>query len=163
MVRQKINVTIDCPNSTKICLICWRCSYIYIVLFDNLSLKLLLLWVLSQTLSFFKKYFLTAFTNYSIFWKYTSSLCTFWKLNFFCHELLQKNWTKLTKLTLSILRRNPTLDKVREMPIVGGTGVFRYARDYALAKTFSFNQKTGDAVIEYNVSVLHFWGLPVLQ
>ena len=56
---------------------------------------------------------------------------------------------------LSILGRNPTLDKVREMPIVGGTGVFRYARGYALAKTFSFNQKTGDAVVEYNVSVLH--------
>nr|POF08614.1 dirigent protein 23 [Quercus suber] len=43
-----------------------------------------------------------------------------------------------------------------EMPIVGATGVFRYARGYALAKTFSFNQKTGDAVVEYNVSVLHF-------
>ncbi|KAM4082252.1 hypothetical protein ACJW30_11G157700 [Castanea mollissima] len=50
---------------------------------------------------------------------------------------------------LSILGRNPTLDKVREMPIVGGSGVFRYARGYALAKTFSFNQKTGDAVVKY--------------
>ncbi|XP_030962733.1 dirigent protein 22-like [Quercus lobata] len=57
---------------------------------------------------------------------------------------------------LSILGRNPTFDKVREMPIVGGTGVFRYAWGYDLAKTFSFNQKTGDAVVEYNVSVLHF-------
>nr|XP_023921791.1 dirigent protein 22-like [Quercus suber]POE98750.1 dirigent protein 21 [Quercus suber] len=57
---------------------------------------------------------------------------------------------------LSILGRNPILDRVREMPIVGGSGVFRYARGYALAKTVQFNQKTGNAVVEYNVSVLHF-------
>nr|POF08610.1 dirigent protein 22 [Quercus suber] len=57
---------------------------------------------------------------------------------------------------LSILGRNPFLNKVREMPIVGGSGVFRYARGYALAKTVSFTPKTGDAVVEYNVSVLHF-------
>ena len=26
--RQKVNVTtVDCPKSTKICLICWKCSY----------------------------------------------------------------------------------------------------------------------------------------
>ena len=57
---------------------------------------------------------------------------------------------------LSILGHNPILDKVREMPIVGGSGVFRYARGYALAKTVWLNQKTGNAVDEYNVSVLHF-------
>ncbi|KAG2671760.1 hypothetical protein I3843_13G009200 [Carya illinoinensis] len=57
---------------------------------------------------------------------------------------------------LSILGRNPVLDTVREMPIVGGSGVFRFARGYALAKTVSFGPKSGDAVVEYNVSVLHF-------
>ncbi|XP_059462592.1 dirigent protein 21-like [Corylus avellana] len=57
---------------------------------------------------------------------------------------------------LSILGRNPVLHSVREMPIVGGSGVFRLARGYALAKTVRFNPKTGDAVVEYNVSVLHF-------
>ena len=57
---------------------------------------------------------------------------------------------------LSILGHNPILDRVREMPIVGGSGVFRYARGYALAKTVWFNQKTGNVVVEYNVSVLHF-------
>ncbi|KAL6125262.1 hypothetical protein ACLB2K_073321 [Fragaria x ananassa] len=58
--------------------------------------------------------------------------------------------------TLSILGRNPFKKAMREMPIVGGSGVFRYARGYALARTFSFNPKTGDAVVQYNVSVLHY-------
>ncbi|KAB1227537.1 Dirigent protein 19 [Morella rubra] len=57
---------------------------------------------------------------------------------------------------LTILGRNPVLDMVREMPIVGGSGVFRFARGYALASTVSLSPKTGDAVVEYNVSVLHF-------
>ncbi|KAB2627454.1 dirigent protein 19-like [Pyrus ussuriensis x Pyrus communis] len=51
---------------------------------------------------------------------------------------------------------NPFMEAIREMPIVGGTGVFQYARGYALAKTFSMSMKTGDAVVEYNVSVLHY-------
>lgn len=36
--------------------------------------------------------------------------------------------------TLSILGRNEVKLPVREMPIVGGTGVFRFARGYALTK-----------------------------
>ncbi|KAJ9190598.1 hypothetical protein P3X46_001783 [Hevea brasiliensis] len=58
--------------------------------------------------------------------------------------------------TLSILGRNPVLNTVREMPIVGGSGLFRYARGYALARTVSADQKTGNAVVEYNISVVHF-------
>ncbi|CAN6561835.1 hypothetical protein C1H46_038915 [Malus baccata] len=58
--------------------------------------------------------------------------------------------------TVSILGRNPFMEAIREMPIVGGTRVFQYARGYALAKTFSMSMKTGDAVVEYNVSVLHY-------
>lgn len=46
---------------------------------------------------------------------------------------------------LSILGRNPFFQGTREMPIVGGTGVFRYARGYALVKTVSLCVKTGDA------------------
>ncbi|MFQ6635341.1 hypothetical protein Gotur_012196 [Gossypium turneri] len=38
------------------------------------------------------------------------------------------------------------------MPIVGGSGIFRFARGYALAKTVWFN-KNGDAIVEYNVTV----------
>jgi len=58
--------------------------------------------------------------------------------------------------SLSTLGRNAIFDIVREMLVVGGSGVLRLARGYALAKTFSFNLKAGVAVIEYNVSVVHF-------
>ena len=56
---------------------------------------------------------------------------------------------------LSILGRNAILNTVREMPIVGGSGIFRFARGYALAKTVWFN-KNGNAVVEYNVSAVHY-------
>ncbi|KAF5184438.1 Dirigent protein [Thalictrum thalictroides] len=58
--------------------------------------------------------------------------------------------------TLSILGRNPILELVREMPIVGGTGVFRLARGMVLAKTYSFNMTSGDAIVEYNVTAIHY-------
>ncbi|KAK4407600.1 Dirigent protein 21 [Sesamum angolense] len=57
--------------------------------------------------------------------------------------------------SLSVLGRNPFLQTVREMPVVGGSGLFRFARGYALAKTVHFNLGTGDAVVEYNVFVMH--------
>ena len=57
---------------------------------------------------------------------------------------------------LSILGRNPIFSTVREMPIVGGSGVFRFARGYAQAKTHSLDFNTGDAVVEYNVYVFHY-------
>lgn len=56
--------------------------------------------------------------------------------------------------TLSVLGRNPILNNVREMPIVGGTGLFRFARGYARAHTHSYTDK-GDAIVEYNVTVIH--------
>jgi len=52
--------------------------------------------------------------------------------------------------------RNMVLSAVREMPIVGGSGAFRFARGYAQAKTYSFDVQTGDAAVEYNVYVLHY-------
>ncbi|KAL4560716.1 hypothetical protein LXL04_032870 [Taraxacum kok-saghyz] len=58
--------------------------------------------------------------------------------------------------TLSILGRNAALTPVREMPVVGGSGLFRFARGYALAKTHSLDFKTGNAVVEYDVFVLHY-------
>ena len=62
--------------------------------------------------------------------------------------------------TLSLLGRNTVSSSVREMPIVGGSGVFRFARGYAQAKTYTFDTKSGDAVVEYNVYVLHYWFEP---
>ncbi|KAK4476641.1 hypothetical protein RD792_015801 [Penstemon davidsonii] len=58
--------------------------------------------------------------------------------------------------SVSVLGRNRFLEKVREMPIVGGSGIFRFGRGYALAKTVRYNVKTGDAVVEYNMFVMHY-------
>ncbi|GLT88348.1 hypothetical protein SLE2022_063780 [Rubroshorea leprosula] len=58
--------------------------------------------------------------------------------------------------TVSVLGRNPPFNKVREMPIVGGSGIFRFARGYAQARTNTFSLTTGDACVEYNVYVLHY-------
>ncbi|KAJ6864581.1 hypothetical protein NC651_035208 [Populus alba x Populus x berolinensis] len=58
--------------------------------------------------------------------------------------------------TLSVLGRNSVFSTVREMPIVGGSGLFRFARGYAQASTHTFDRSTGDAVVEYNVYVFHY-------
>ncbi|KAF4361368.1 hypothetical protein G4B88_005158 [Cannabis sativa] len=58
--------------------------------------------------------------------------------------------------TLTILGRNQVFDKVREMPVIGGSGLFRFASGYAHASTHKFNPSNGDAVVEYNVYVQHY-------
>ncbi|CAM8892231.1 unnamed protein product [Rhodiola kirilowii] len=58
--------------------------------------------------------------------------------------------------TITVQGRNPVMHKVREMAVVGGSGLFRFARGYATATTDWFNIKTRDAVVEYNVYVLHY-------
>ncbi|XVE67125.1 hypothetical protein DITRI_Ditri08aG0135500 [Diplodiscus trichospermus] len=57
--------------------------------------------------------------------------------------------------TLTVLGRNPAVPH-REMPIIGGSGVFRLARGVASAQLRSFNMTTGKALIEYNVVVIHY-------
>lgn len=57
--------------------------------------------------------------------------------------------------TISILGRNTILSSVREMPIVGGSGIFRFASGYAEARTYKFDTTSLDAVVEYNVYVYH--------
>ncbi|XP_057500437.1 dirigent protein 22-like [Actinidia eriantha] len=58
--------------------------------------------------------------------------------------------------TLSILGRNPIFHTYREMSIVGGSGVFRLARGIATAKTYWFNTTSLNAIVEYNVIVIHY-------
>ena len=58
--------------------------------------------------------------------------------------------------SFSVVGRNPVMNEVREMPIVGGTGIFRLARGYCFARTYSMYQM--DAVIGYNVTILHYNG-----
>ncbi|PON83436.1 Disease resistance response protein [Trema orientale] len=57
--------------------------------------------------------------------------------------------------SISVLGRNAALNPVREMAVVGGTGVFRLARGYAIAQTHWFDPATGDAIVGYNVTVVH--------
>lgn len=59
--------------------------------------------------------------------------------------------------SLTVLGRNPVLNPVREMAVIGGTGVFRLARGFVTAKTYSFNSTTLDAIVEYNVAAIHYW------
>lgn len=58
--------------------------------------------------------------------------------------------------SFTVLGRNTVFSKVREMPVIGGTGVFRFARGYVQAKTHKFDQNSGDATVEYNCYVLHY-------
>ncbi|KAJ1387568.1 Dirigent protein [Sesbania bispinosa] len=58
--------------------------------------------------------------------------------------------------TITILGRNPVFNKVREMPVIGGSGLFRFARGYAELRTHWFSPKTKDAIVEYNIYVLHY-------
>ncbi|KAJ4827101.1 hypothetical protein Tsubulata_031683, partial [Turnera subulata] len=50
--------------------------------------------------------------------------------------------------TITIQGRNPLFSKVREMPIIGGSGFFRFATGYAQTRTYSAIPKTGDSVLE---------------
>lgn len=58
--------------------------------------------------------------------------------------------------TITILGRNTVLSEVREMPVVGGSGIFRLARGHVELRTKLFDKKTGDAIVEYNCFVLHY-------
>ncbi|KAJ1689957.1 hypothetical protein LUZ63_014112 [Rhynchospora breviuscula] len=58
--------------------------------------------------------------------------------------------------TIAILGHNEVFTEVREMPIVGGSGLFRFARGYVQLQTSLYDQKIGYAVVEYNVFVNHY-------
>ncbi|KAF5804493.1 putative dirigent protein [Helianthus annuus] len=58
--------------------------------------------------------------------------------------------------SLRILGRNQVLLPVRELPIVGGTGIFRFARGYALTNTQFFDASRIDGAFEYNVYIFHY-------
>ncbi|KAF3338433.1 Disease resistance-responsive family protein [Carex littledalei] len=53
--------------------------------------------------------------------------------------------------TIAIIGHNEVLNEVREMSIVGGTGLFRLSRGYVQARTFANNDP-----VEYNVFINHY-------
>ncbi|MQL91623.1 hypothetical protein Taro_024245 [Colocasia esculenta] len=55
--------------------------------------------------------------------------------------------------SFSVVGRNPIQQPVREMPIVGGTGAFRLARGYCMARTQAADGM--DAVVAYNATIFH--------
>ncbi|KAL2923977.1 Dirigent protein 11 [Bienertia sinuspersici] len=57
--------------------------------------------------------------------------------------------------TLSVIGRNPVMEDVRELAIVGGSGVFRFASGYAQAHTITMMDPNGATIVEYNVYVSH--------
>ncbi|OVA17033.1 Plant disease resistance response protein [Macleaya cordata] len=58
--------------------------------------------------------------------------------------------------TLSVLTQNPGTHPERQFAVVGGTGLFRFARGVIDAKTYSTNAAAGNSIIEYTVTAIHY-------
>ncbi|KAI3851006.1 hypothetical protein MKX03_014431 [Papaver bracteatum] len=58
--------------------------------------------------------------------------------------------------TIGIMGRNTLVPEVREMPIIGGTGLLRFARGYVEAKNHHFNITAREITVEYNIYVFHY-------
>ncbi|KAJ8568527.1 hypothetical protein K7X08_028060 [Anisodus acutangulus] len=58
--------------------------------------------------------------------------------------------------TLEIQGASPQFERVREVAVVGGTGKFRLARGYATFETIHFDLAVHYAVIQCNVTILHY-------
>ncbi|KAK4491440.1 hypothetical protein RD792_002190 [Penstemon davidsonii] len=61
---------------------------------------------------------------------------------------------KFNGSSISVFSRNPITESPREMAIVGGRGLFRFAKGYITVHTHSLSGN-GDAVLEYNAEIVH--------
>ncbi|CAA3024941.1 Hypothetical predicted protein [Olea europaea subsp. europaea] len=57
--------------------------------------------------------------------------------------------------TLSVLGRNLMTEQNRELAVVGGTGIFRLARGYAISSTYSYDTVTSYGVLEYTLYIAY--------
>ncbi|XLT83798.1 hypothetical protein HN873_005551 [Arachis hypogaea] len=55
--------------------------------------------------------------------------------------------------TIDIVGRNVALNKVREIPVVGGSGVFRFAKGYAELRTLKFDAASGDTLVQVSLGL----------
>ncbi|GMJ03574.1 hypothetical protein like AT2G21110 [Hibiscus trionum] len=62
---------------------------------------------------------------------------------------------ELNGSSISIFSRNPIVGTERELAVVGGRGKFRMAQGYAQLKTYFVNFTSGDAIVEYKVTVIY--------
>ncbi|OVA06295.1 Plant disease resistance response protein [Macleaya cordata] len=58
--------------------------------------------------------------------------------------------------SLSVLGRNTFMDSIRELPVVGGTGAFRFGRGFAAVQTYFQNTTTHELIEEFHVTVMHY-------
>ncbi|XP_057249775.1 dirigent protein 22-like [Beta vulgaris subsp. vulgaris] len=57
--------------------------------------------------------------------------------------------------TFTSLGQNTYINSVRELSIIGATGLFRMARGYSLARIYSIDLTTGIIIVHYNVTLIH--------
>ncbi|KAJ7979742.1 Dirigent protein [Quillaja saponaria] len=62
---------------------------------------------------------------------------------------------KFNGSSIIIFSRNPVAEPTPELAVVGGRGRFRMARGFANIKRHFLDAKTGDGIIEYNVTLFH--------
>ncbi|KAL2937169.1 Dirigent protein 23 [Bienertia sinuspersici] len=72
-----------------------------------------------------------------------------------CYPRTKLKASRPSPSTVVIFGRNLVMNPVRELPVVGGTGVFRMARGYAFFQTFSVDLTTFNAIVGYIVTVFH--------
>ncbi|XP_057790751.1 dirigent protein 22-like [Salvia miltiorrhiza] len=58
--------------------------------------------------------------------------------------------------TLELQGTSAQFERVREVAVVGGTGKFRLARGYATFETLSYDHASHYAVIQCNITALHY-------
>lgn len=63
---------------------------------------------------------------------------------------------KFNGSSIGVFSRNPVTEPHRELAVVGGRGKFRLARGFARLRNHYLNTTSGDAILEYKVTVVHY-------
>ncbi|XP_065866465.1 dirigent protein 15-like [Euphorbia lathyris] len=63
---------------------------------------------------------------------------------------------KFNGSSFNVFSWNPVTETDCEVVVVGGREKFRFARGYAKVKSSYFNATTGDVVLDYHVTLIHY-------